>query len=142
MCATQQIAHYKLSIETTVIFLHVNQVGLPLKIGITIILFLSGLSIISTITHAAPTATKPVPTAQPVQRVVRPRAPTDIRKVAVGPAYMLGVLQNDTLISWGDNRHWQSTIPYRYKDTQFTDVAAGLNVAYALDTTGAVVAWG
>jgi alpha-tubulin suppressor-like RCC1 family protein len=107
---------------------------------ICIVLMLFGVFL--PVSYAAPTATKPVPTAQPVQRVARPRAPTDIRKVAVGPAYMLGLLQNNTLVAWGDNRHWQSTIPYRDKDTQFTDVAAGLNVAYALDTTGAVVAWG
>ena len=39
------------------------------------------------------------------------RAATDLKKIVVGSSWMLGILQNDTLVSWGDNRFWQSTIP-------------------------------
>jgi hypothetical protein len=73
---------------------------------------------------------------------VRVPAPTDLKKVAIGASWMIGLLQNNTLVAWGDNRYWQSTIPYRYKDTLFKDVAASLYVAYALDTSGNVYSWG
>jgi len=107
---------------------------------ICIVLMLFGVFL--PVSYAAPGANKPVPTTQASQRSGQSRAPTDIRKVAIGSSFMLGVLQNQTLVSWGDNRQWQSTIPNRYKSTLFNDVATSVNTAYALDATGMVVSWG
>ncbi|MFM7679028.1 MAG: RCC1 domain-containing protein, partial [Roseiflexaceae bacterium] len=84
------------------------------------------------------------PTVQPVQQrgsIVRPSGPYNLKKVAVGTNFVIAILDNQTLVTWGSNRFWQTTIPFRYKNTLFTDVAAGARVAYALDTTGQVVAW-
>lgn len=57
------------------------------------------------------------------------RAGTDIEKVAIGSSFAIGLLQNGSLVAWGDNRKWQTTIPYRYKDRTFIDVAAGISTA-------------
>jgi alpha-tubulin suppressor-like RCC1 family protein len=70
------------------------------------------------------------------------RASSDIQKVAIGPSFAIGLLQNGNLMAWGDNRKWQTTIPHRYKDRIFTDVAAGVSTAYVLENTGTVYAWG
>ena len=112
-------------------------------ICIVIILGLFGLTTIHTPVSQAANKLAIMPT--PViacGQTHNTRVATDLKKVVVGSSWMLGILHNDTLVAWGDNRFWQSTIPYRYKDTLFKDVAAGLYVAYALDMSGNVVAWG
>lgn len=87
-------------------------------------------------THAANTPQTTPTSFVSSGQSVRPRAPTDLKKVAIGASWMIGILQNNTLVTWGDNRFWQSTIPYQHKDTLFKDVAANLNTAYALDING------
>lgn len=82
-----------------------NNYRLPQIIGITLfVICLIGLLL--PIRHVASAGNKPAATANALPRVGRPRAPTDISKVAIGSSFMLGVLQNQTLVSWGDNRQW------------------------------------
>ena len=83
-----------------------------------------------------------IPTPTPVLHIARPQTATHLKKIAVGSNFVLGLLNNDTLVMWGDNRKWQSTIPYRFKDTLFSDIATGASVSYVLDQTGNVSAWG
>jgi alpha-tubulin suppressor-like RCC1 family protein len=67
-------------------------------------------------------------TVQPAQQsgsIVRPSGPYNLKKVAVGTNFVIAILDNQTLVTWGANRFWQTTIPFRYKNTLFTDVAAG-----------------
>jgi len=77
----------------------------------------------------------------PTPRVMQPQTATHFKKIAIGSNFVLTLLNNDTLVMWGDNRKWQSTIPYRFKDTLFSDIATGASVSYVLDQTGNVSAW-
>ena len=108
-------------------------------VGTCLLLIMLGAYLPISHAVAAPQITPTTSTAS--GKSVRPRAPTDLKKVAIGASWMIGILQNNTLVSWGDNRYWQSTIPYRYKDILFKDVAASLYVAYALDVNGNLYSW-
>ena len=67
-----------------------------------------------------------------------------LKKAAVGNAYVIGILQNNTLVSWGINDPGirQSTIPVAYKNMLFKDVAASIASIYVLNMAGEVYAWG
>jgi hypothetical protein len=67
-----------------------------------------------------------------------------LKKAAVGNAYVIGILQNSTLIMWGINDPGirQSIIPVAYKNMLFKDVAASIASIYVLNTAGEVYAWG
>jgi hypothetical protein len=82
------------------------------------------------------------PTAS-VTRTATPTAElTDLKKAAIGNAYVLALLQDNTIISWGKNDRRQSTIPIALRGKVFRDVAASIGTAYALDMDGNVYAWG
>ena len=63
-----------------------------------------------------------------------------MKKGAVGASFVLGLLQNGTLISWGMNREYQANIP-PCCGSGVTDVAVGTNFALALKG-GKVFGWG
>jgi hypothetical protein len=67
-----------------------------------------------------------------------------LKKAAVGNAYVIGILQNNTLVSWGINDPGirQSTIPSAYRNMLFKDVAAAIAAIYVLSADGDVYAWG
>jgi alpha-tubulin suppressor-like RCC1 family protein len=78
-------------------------------------------------------------------RTITPTAQSfTLKKAALGNAYVIGILQNGTLVSWGINDPGmrQSTIPSAYKNMLFTDVAASIASIYVLNTAGEVYAWG
>jgi hypothetical protein len=87
-------------------------------------------------------------TRTPTASVTRTATPTpalaDLKKAAIGNAYVLALLQDNTLISWGRNERgiYQSTIPSMLRDKVFRDVAASIGTAFALDMDGNVYAWG
>jgi len=70
--------------------------------------------------------------------------PAALLKSAVGNLWVLGLLQNKTLVMWGKNDPGvnQSTIPLALRGLQFDDIAASVGTAYALDTSGNLYAWG
>jgi len=63
-----------------------------------------------------------------------------MKKGAVGASFVLGLLQNGTLITWGMNREFQANIP-PCCGSAIDDVAVGTNFALALKG-GRVFGWG
>ncbi|MFN5933879.1 MAG: hypothetical protein ACK46D_06230, partial [Roseiflexaceae bacterium] len=107
---------------------------------IAIILVCGGIVLSGAVGYAQTTNETPTVVSVAPQSV-RSTNPYHLKKVVVGTNFVLGLLENQTLVTWGSNRFWQTTIPYRYKNTLFTDIAAGNHTSYALDTTGQVVVW-
>ena len=68
--------------------------------------------------------------------------PKALRKAAVGNAFVIALLHDDTILAWGDNRHRETTIPPSLKNMRFKDVGASLTNALALGVDGRVYAWG
>ena len=66
--------------------------------------------------------------------------PNLLKKAAVGSSFVLGLLQNGTLVTWGMNKEYQTNIPPCCA-AGITDVAVGTNFAMALKG-GRVFAWG
>ncbi|MFM2308305.1 MAG: Cellulosome-anchoring protein precursor [Chloroflexota bacterium] len=63
-----------------------------------------------------------------------------LKKGAIGASFVLGLLQNDTLVTWGMNREYQANIP-PCCGSGIQDVAVGTNFALALKG-GRVYGWG
>lgn len=86
----------------------------------------------------------PSRTASTTRTSTPPASLYALRKVAVGNLFALGVLYNNTLVSWGINRaeFQESSIPSAYRYTTFKDVATGAGTSYALTYDGRVYAWG
>jgi alpha-tubulin suppressor-like RCC1 family protein len=68
----------------------------------------------------------------------------NLRKAAVGNLFVIGILQNGSLVSWGINQAGmnQSVIPATYKGMEFKDVAASIASVYVLRADGNLYAWG
>ena len=66
--------------------------------------------------------------------------PVLMKKGAVGASFVLGLLQNGSLVTWGMNREYQANIP-PCCGSGIADVAVGTNFALALKG-GAVYGWG
>lgn len=80
---------------------------------------------------STPTATRTVtPTPNPIA----------LKKAAVGASFVLGLLYNGTLVTWGMNKEYQTNIPPCCANN-ITDVAVGTNFAVALKG-GRVYGWG
>ncbi|MEY2844908.1 MAG: Cellulosome-anchoring protein precursor, partial [Chloroflexota bacterium] len=110
-------------------------------IVITLVVLTVAGSLVQPTTGYAQSAPATIQPTKDGAMIVRPSGPYNLKKVAVGTNFVIAILDNQTLVTWGSNRFWQTTIPFRLKTTLFTDVAAGARVAYALDTTGQVSAW-
>jgi hypothetical protein len=86
----------------------------------------------------------PTKTSTPTRTFTPTLTPSPIpflmKKGAVGASFVLGLLQNGTLITWGMNREYQANIP-PCCGSGITDVAVGTNFALALKG-GAVYGWG
>lgn len=97
----------------------------------------------ATSTPVPPTATK-TPTKTNTPSKTPTKTPTPIqymmKKGAVGASFVLGLLQNGTLVSWGMNREFQANIP-PCCGSGIDDVAVGTNFALALKG-GRVYGWG
>lgn len=93
------------------------------------------------ITDTKPTATfTPTSTRTPTPTQTPTPIPFLLKKGAIGASFVLGLLQNDTLVTWGMNREFQTNIPpCCAKDIQ--DIAVGTNFALAL-RGGRVFGWG
>jgi hypothetical protein len=63
-----------------------------------------------------------------------------LKKGAVGASFVLGLLQNNTLVTWGMNREYQANIP-PCCGSNIQDIAVGTNFALALKG-GKVYGWG
>jgi hypothetical protein len=66
--------------------------------------------------------------------------PFMMKKGVVGASFVLGLLQNDTLVTWGMNREFQANIP-PCCGSGIQDIAVGTNFALALKG-GRVYGWG
>ena len=68
----------------------------------------------------------------------------NLRKAAVGNLFVIGILQNGALVSWGISQPGmtQSVIPATYRGMQFIDVAASIATVYVLRADGNLYAWG
>ena len=86
----------------------------------------------------------PTKTATSTRTFTPTLTPTPIpflmKKGAVGASFVLGLLQNGTLVTWGMNREYQANIP-PCCGSAITDVAVGTNFALALKG-GTVYGWG
>ena len=71
---------------------------------------------------------------------VRPVAVTNVVAVAAGGSHALALLQNGTIVSWGDNTYGETNVPANL--TNAMAVAAGDAQSLALLDNGTVVAWG
>ena len=92
----------------------------------TIVINISNATATST-----PTATK---TATPTPNSFA------LKKAAVGASFVLGLLYNNTLVTWGMNKEFQTNIP-PCCGSGITDVSVGTNFAVALKG-GRVYGWG
>ena len=65
-------------------------------------------------------------------------------KTAIGDLFVLGLLQNGTLVTWGINELGiqQSTIPANLRTMLFKDIAASVANGYALSEDGNLYTWG
>jgi hypothetical protein len=90
---------------------------------------------------AIPTATS-TPTNTPTFTPTLTPSPIPLlmKKGAVGASFVLGLLQNKTLVTWGMNREFQTNIP-PCCGTGIDDIAVGTNFALALKG-GKVYGWG
>jgi hypothetical protein len=80
---------------------------------------------------STPTATR---TATPTPN------PFALKKAAVGASFVLGLMYNGTLVTWGMNKEYQTNIPPCCANN-ITDVSVGTNFAIALKG-GRVYGWG
>ena len=102
----------------------------------------------ATSTPALPTSTPLPPTATNTATNTPTFTPTLtpspipflMKKGAVGASFVLGLLQNKTLVSWGMNREYQANIP-PCCGSGIDDIAVGTNFALALKG-GRVYGWG
>ena len=93
------------------------------------------------VTDTVATATKTATNTRTHTPTLTPSPiPFLMKKGAVGASFVLGLLQNGTLISWGMNREYQANIP-PCCGSGVTDVAVGTNFALALKG-GKVFGWG
>lgn len=103
---------------------------------------------VSTATPAGPPANTAVPTATNTPTNTATFTPTLtpspipflMKKGAVGASFVLGLLQNKTLVTWGMNREFQANIP-PCCGSGIDDIAVGTNFALALKG-GKVYGWG
>ena len=79
-------------------------------------------------------------TRTPTRTMTPTPIPNLLKKAAVGSSFVLGLLQNGTLVTWGMNKEFQTNIPPCCANS-ITDVAVGTNFALALKG-GRVYAWG
>jgi hypothetical protein len=86
----------------------------------------------------------PSKTSTPTRTFTPTLTPTPIpflmKKGAVGASFLLGLLQNGTLVTWGMNREYQANIP-PCCGSGVTDIAVGTNFALVLKG-GKVYGWG
>ena len=93
------------------------------------------------VTNYTPTATMTPTNTRTFTPTLTPTPiPFLMKKGAVGASFVLGLLQNGTLITWGMNREYQANIP-PCCGSGITDVAVGTNFALALKA-GKVFGWG
>jgi hypothetical protein len=93
------------------------------------------------VTNYTPTATlTPTNTRTFTPTMTPTPVPFLMKKGAVGASFVLGLLQNGTLITWGMNREFQANIP-PCCGSGIDDVAVGTNFALALKG-GRVFGWG
>jgi alpha-tubulin suppressor-like RCC1 family protein len=85
-------------------------------------------------TRTATNTRTPTPTQTPTP------IPFLLKKGAIGASFVLGLLQNDTLVTWGMNREFQANIP-PCCGSNIQDIAVGTNFALALKG-GRVYGWG
>jgi len=82
----------------------------------------------------------PTKTSTPTRTFTPTPIPFLLKKCAVGASFVLGLLQNGTLVTRGMNREFQANIP-PCCGSGITDVAVGTNFALALKG-GKVYGWG
>ena len=93
------------------------------------------------VTNVTPTVTMTPTNTRTFTPTMTPTPlPFLMKKGAVGASFVLGLLQNGTLITWGMNREYQANIP-PCCGSAIDDVAVGTNFALALKG-GRVFGWG
>jgi len=93
------------------------------------------------ISNTAPTATfTPTSSRTPTPTQTPTAIPKLLKKGAIGASFVLGLLQNDTLVTWGMNKEYQANIP-GCCGSGIQDIAVGTNFALALKG-GRVYGWG
>ena len=100
-------------------------------------------SIVNVNPTVTPTKTvTPIPTntKAPTATMTPTPIPFLLKKGAIGASFVLGLLQNNTLVTWGMNREYQANIP-PCCGANIQDIAVGTNFALALKG-GRVYAWG
>lgn len=125
--------------------------GLANTVGSSTVNFLMGSSTFTPTLSKTPTLSATnTPTASNTVTPTNTRTPTAtstpspipflMKKGAVGASFVLGLLQNNTLITWGMNKEYQTNIP-PCCGSNIQDIAVGTNFALALKG-GKVYGWG
>jgi alpha-tubulin suppressor-like RCC1 family protein len=85
---------------------------------------------------------RPTSTITPTSTMTPTPHPFAIKDVAVGASFTLAVLNNGTLVTWGINKQFESSLPRWMNGKLVSQVATGSNWSLALGTDGRVYGWG
>jgi alpha-tubulin suppressor-like RCC1 family protein len=85
---------------------------------------------------------RPTSTITPTSTMTPTPHPFAIKDVAVGASFTLAVLNNGTLVTWGINKQFESSLPRWMNGKLVSHVATGSNWSLALGTDGRVYGWG
>jgi len=97
--------------------------------------------VVYSIVNVSPTVTPVATNTKAPTATMTPTAiPLMLKKGAIGASFVLGLLHNNTLVTWGMNREYQANIP-PCCGSNIQDIAVGTNFALALKG-GRVYAWG
>jgi hypothetical protein len=82
-------------------------------------------------------------TNTPSQTATNTPKPQTLKKAAIGNLFILGLLSNGSLVTWGGkNEFGETSIPSIHRSKIFVDVATTVDTAFALDDAGNLFAWG
>jgi alpha-tubulin suppressor-like RCC1 family protein len=70
-----------------------------------------------------------------------PKNLINVIAISVGENHALALIDDGTVIGWGNNRYNQISVPYN-KDLSIAAISAGLNYSLAITNTGRVLGWG
>jgi hypothetical protein len=84
----------------------------------------------------------PSNTLSPTLTVTPTMRSDHVVRVAMGHGYILGMLGNGSLVTWGKNTVGQVTIPATLRTTLFIDVGASVDTSFAIDGEHRLYAWG
>ncbi len=104
-------------------------------------------TITSTRTFTKTSTNTPTMTPTRTNTSTRTMVPVALKKAAIGNLFVLGLLHNDTLVTWGKNDFLQAQFVFVTPTSlptnkRYLDVAAAIQSGYAVDINGILYLWG